>query len=132
MMEIVKCMKISPVLLYTIIVSLGGFNFGFDASVISGTANYLTSEFQLSDIQLGFVFSAPTLGAIMATLSAGVLSDVFGRRYLLRIIAFLYLISAIASAFSPTYELLVIARFVGGLAFCSLICCKQAKPLRIG
>lgn len=114
-------MKISPVLLYTIIVSLGGFIFGFDASVISGTANYLTSEFQLSDIQLGFVFSAPTLGAIIATLSAGVLSDLFGRRYLLRIIAFLYLISAIASAFSPTYEVLVIARFVGGLAFCSLM-----------
>lgn len=114
-------MKISPVLLYTIIVSLGGFIFGFDASVISGTANYLTTEFQLNDIQLGFVFSAPTLGAIIATLSAGILSDYLGRRNLLRVIAFLYLLSAVASAFAPTYWTLVIARFIGGLAFCSLM-----------
>lgn len=112
---------ISPVLLYTIIVSLGGFIFGFDASVISGTANFLVNEFKLDDIQLGFVFSAPTLGAIIATLSAGVLSDMLGRRSLLRIIAFLYLISAIASAMAPNYEMLVLARFVGGLAFCSLM-----------
>ncbi|WP_371187909.1 sugar porter family MFS transporter [Thalassotalea maritima] len=114
-------MKLSPVLLYTIIVSLGGFIFGFDASVISGTANYLTNEFQLDDIQLGFVFSAPTLGAIIATLTAGVLSDILGRRNLLRIIAALYLLSAIASAFAPTYWTLVVARFIGGLAFCSLM-----------
>ena len=113
--------KIPPVLLYTIIVSLGGFIFGFDASVISGTANYLTNEFQLNDIQLGFVFSAPILGAIIATLSAGILSDYLGRRNLLRVIAFLYLLSAIASAFAPTYWTLVIARFMGGLAFCSLM-----------
>ena len=114
-------MKLSPVLFYTIIVSLGGFIFGFDASVISGTQSFLVNEFKLDSIQVGFVFSAPTLGAIIATLTAGVLSDRFGRRNLLRVIALLYLMSAIASAFAPTYLTLVIARFIGGLAFCSLM-----------
>ena len=111
----------SRVFLYTLIASLGGFIFGFDASVISGTVNFLVNEFQLSNLQLGFVFSAPTLGAIIAILCAGYLSDKYGRRSLLRVIAFLYLISAIASAMAPNYELLVLARFVGGLAFCSLM-----------
>lgn len=114
-------MKISPVLFYTIIVSLGGFIFGFDASVISGTQNYLINEFNLSELELGFVTSAPTLGAIIATLSAGVLSDKFGRRQILIYIAFLYLFSALASAFAPNYWTLVVARFIGGLAFCSLM-----------
>jgi sugar porter (SP) family MFS transporter len=114
-------MKISPVVLYTIIVSLGGFIFGFDASVISGTLNFIVSEFNLSSIEQGLVVSAPTLGAIIATVTAGVLADRFGRRNLLIAIALLYLLSAIASAFSTSYWMLVSARFIGGLAFCSLM-----------
>ena len=114
-------MKISPIVLYTIIVSLGGFIFGFDASVISGTLNFITSEFNLTSIEQGFVVSAPTLGAIIATVSAGVLADRFGRRNLLIVIALLYLLSAIVSAFSTSYWMLVSARFIGGLAFCSLM-----------
>lgn len=114
-------MKISPVVLYTIIVSLGGFIFGFDASVISGTLNFIVSEFSLSSIEQGLVVSAPTLGAIIATVTAGVLADKFGRRNLLIAIALLYLLSAVASAFSTSYWMLVSARFIGGLAFCSLM-----------
>lgn len=114
-------MKISPVVLYTIIVSLGGFIFGFDASVISGTLGFIVSEFNLSSIEQGFVVSAPTLGAIIATVTAGALADRFGRRNLLIVIALLYLLSAIASAFSTSYWMLVSARFIGGLAFCSLM-----------
>ncbi len=114
-------MNISPALLYTIIVSLGGFIFGFDASVISGTLNFVVAEFNLSSIEQGLVVSAPTLGAIIATVTAGVLSDKFGRRNLLIAIALLYLLSAIASAFSTSYWMLVSARFIGGLAFCSLM-----------
>lgn len=114
-------MKLSPVLMYTLIVSLGGFIFGFDASVISGTLNYVVDEFALSSIEQGLVVSAPTLGAIIATLTAGVICDAIGRRNLLIIIAFLYSLSAVASALAPTYSTLVAARFIGGLAFCSLM-----------
>ncbi|MFT6528978.1 MAG: sugar porter (SP) family MFS transporter [Psychrosphaera sp.] len=114
-------MKISPTIIYTIIVSLGGFIFGFDASVISGTLNFIVTEFDLTSIEQGFVVSAPTLGAIIATVTAGILADRFGRRNLLIVIALLYLLSAVASAFSTSYWMLVSARFIGGLAFCSLM-----------
>ena len=114
-------MKFSPVLFYTVIVSLGGFIFGFDASVISGTVNFVVTEFELNAIEQGFVVSAPTLGAIIATLSAGIISDRIGRRNLLILIAFLYLVSAVASALATGYWMLVVARFIGGLAFCSLM-----------
>ena len=110
-------MKLSPVLFYTIIVSLGGFIFGFDASVISGTLSFIVSEFDLNSFEQGFVVSAPTLGGILATISAGVICDAIGRRNLLIVIAFLYLLSAIASAFATGYWMLVGARFIGGLAF---------------
>ncbi len=111
----------SPTLLYTLIVSLGGFIFGFDASVISGTVNFIASEFELSTWEQGFVVSSPTLGGIIATISAGAVCDAIGRRKTLIIIALLYLISAFASAFAVSYEMLVAARFIGGMAFCSLM-----------
>lgn len=114
-------MKLNPIIFYTVIVSLGGFIFGFDASVVSGTIGQITTEFGLSPIDQGLVVAAPTLGAIISTLTAGYISDTIGRRTTLMIIALLYLVSALASAFAPSYDALVVARFIGGLAFCSLM-----------
>ena len=108
-------------LYYTLIVSLGGFIFGFDASVISGAIGFIDVEFALTDWQQGFVVSSPTLGALFAMLFAGAISDAIGRRKALIIVAMLYFISAICSALAPNYALLVLARFIGGIAFCSLI-----------
>ncbi|MFC3094397.1 MFS transporter [Alteromonas sediminis] len=113
--------KTSPTLYYTLIVSLGGFIFGFDASVISGAIGFIGNDFQLSAWQQGFVVSSPTLGGIIATLTAGAICDAYGRRKTLKIIAFLYLLSACASAFATDYWMLVTARFIGGMAFCSLM-----------
>ena len=99
------------------IVSLGGFLFGFDASVISGVAKYIKPQFQLSDLQLGWVVSSPTFSAMFAMLVAGPLSDRFGRKAILLGVAFLYALSAIWSALAGSYEALYIARMIGGIAF---------------
>lgn len=109
------------VLYYTIIVSLGGFIFGFDASVISGAIGFVATEFSLSTWQQGFVVSSPTLGGIIATITAGAICDAIGRRKTLILIAFLYLVSALASALATDFWMLVTARFIGGMAFCSLM-----------
>ncbi len=111
----------NPILYYTLIVSLGGFIFGFDASVISGAIGFIVTEFELSAWEQGFVVGSPTLGGLIATLSAGAICDAFGRRKTLLIIAFLYLVSAVASALAVDYWMLVTARFIGGMAFCSLM-----------
>ncbi len=113
--------KMTSSLFIALIVSLGGFVFGFDASVISGVVSFVAIEFNLSDWQQGFVVSSPTLGAVLASLLAGTISDRVGRKKVLITIAFLYVISAIFSALSTSYEMLVTARFIGGLAFASLI-----------
>lgn len=104
-----------------IVVALGGFIFGFDASVISGVLSFVTAEFQLSDWQQGFVVSSPTLGAVLGSLIAGPSADAFGRKKILIVIAALYVISAIFSAFAPNYYVLITARFIGGIAFASLV-----------
>lgn len=103
-----------------LIVSMGGFLFGFDASIISGAVTFLAEDFDLNNWELGLVVAAPTLGGIISGATSGPLSDRFGRKTLLLSVALLYLFSATASVWAPSYEALVIARFIGGLGFGSL------------
>jgi len=97
-------------------VSLGGFLFGFDAAVISGVTGYIVPEFSLSDIQLGWAVASLTLASSFAMLTVGPLSDRVGRRSLLLLTGLFYAVSALFSALAPSYEILVAARMLGGLA----------------
>ena len=104
------------IVLITIIVALGGFLLGFDASVISGVVKFIEPEFNLSKIELGWAVSSITLTAALGTLIAGPLSDNLGRRRLLSYAAVLFTVSALGSALAPTFFWLIVARLIGGLA----------------
>jgi len=104
----------SQIVSISLIVALGGFLMGFDASVISGVVKFLEPEFGLSKIELGWAVSSLTLTATLAMLVAGPLSNLYGRKRILSISALLYAISAIFSAFAPDFISLVIARMIGG------------------
>lgn len=98
-----------------LIVAMGGFLMGFDASVISGVVKFIKPEFNLTELQLGFSVASLTLTATLAMMIAGPLSDAIGRRTVLKYAAILYAVSAIGSALAPSFETLVIARMIGGL-----------------
>lgn len=98
-----------------LIVALGGFLMGFDASVISGVVGFIEPLFELTKLQLGWVVSSLTLTATLGMMVSGPLSDRIGRRRVLVYAAVLYAISALASAFAPSFQALVIARMIGGL-----------------
>ncbi len=105
------------VILIAFVVSLGGFLFGFDAGIISGVMSYAGPEFDLNDIQIGWVVSSPSFAAMIAMLIAGRLSDIIGRKKILIFVAFLYAVSAVLSAIASSYEMLYIARMIGGFGF---------------
>ncbi|MYF70268.1 MAG: sugar porter family MFS transporter, partial [Proteobacteria bacterium] len=98
-----------------LIVALGGFLMGFDASVISGVVSFIGPEFDLTRIELGWSVASLTLTATLAMMVAGPLSDRLGRRPVLRIAAALFAVSAVASAMAPDFISLVAARMLGGL-----------------
>lgn len=100
----------------TIVAALGGLLFGFDTAVISGTTSWLSLEFGLSSFELGFTVASALIGTIVGALYFGKLSDIYGRRYILFILAFLYFISAIGSSVSLNWYSFIIFRFIGGLA----------------
>lgn len=105
----------SYVVLISLVVALGGFLMGFDASVISGVVKFIELEFDLTKMQLGWAVSSLTLTATLAMMVSGPLSDRFGRKVLLKAAAILYTISAIGSAIAPSFWFLVVARMIGGL-----------------
>src|SRR5260370_26317939 len=82
----------------TVVAALGGLLFGFDTAVISGTTAELTQAYSLSPTLLGYTVSAALWGTVVGSLLAGIPGDRLGRRDSLRIMAILYLISALSCA----------------------------------
>jgi MFS transporter, SP family, arabinose:H+ symporter len=109
-------MKLNSFLLKsTVVAALGGLLFGFDTAVIAGTTHALTQTFHLSPGTLGFTVSSALWGTIIGSMLAGIPGDRFGRRDSLRIMAVLYVVSALGCAFAANLPMLVTARFLGGL-----------------
>jgi len=105
----------SSIVLTALIVALGGFLMGFDASVISGVIKFIEPEFNLSKIELGWAVASLSLAATAGMIFAGPLSDRFGRTIVLKASALLYAFSAFLAALAPSFIILVSARMLAGL-----------------
>ena len=99
----------------SIVAALGGLLFGFDTAVIAGTTHALTETYHLSPRSLGLTVAAALIGTILGAMFAGVPGDRWGRRDSLRVMAVLYLVSALGCAFAWDWYSLVVFRLIGGL-----------------
>ena len=95
--------------------ALGGLLFGFDTAVISGTTHQLTQIFHLTPSALGTTVSIALIGTVIGAMSAGELGQKLGGREALRIMAVLYVISAVGSALAWNWSSLLCFRLLGGL-----------------
>jgi len=94
--------------------ALGGLLFGFDTAVISGTTGALTQVFQLSPVTWDLL-SHCTGWNVFGAIVAGPLEGRYGGRAMLRLMAIFYLLSAIGCAVAPSWTMLMVARFFGGI-----------------
>ncbi len=109
-------MKLNFFLLKSALVgALGGLLFGFDTAVISGTTAQLTRVFSLTPAQLGLTVSIAVFGAVIGAASAGSFGQRVGSREALRLMALLYLVSAIGCAICWNWGSLLAFRIIGGL-----------------
>jgi MFS transporter, SP family, arabinose:H+ symporter len=109
-------MKLNSYLLKASIVgALGGLLFGFDTAVIAGTTHSLSQIFSLTPWTLGITVSIALWGTVVGALSAGVIGQRLGGRNALRIMAVLYIVSALGCAFAWNWPALLVFRFIGGL-----------------
>ena len=99
----------------SVVAALGGFLFGYDTAVISGTIAQVTELFKLDALQQGWYVGCALIGSIVGVLFAGVLSDKFGRKLTMVISAVLFSTSAIGCALCADFNQLVIYRIIGGI-----------------
>jgi SP family arabinose:H+ symporter-like MFS transporter len=96
--------------------SLGGMLFGFDIAIIAGAGPFIARDFALSDFGLGWAFSSLLFGCVLGCFIAGKLTDRFGRKRLLVLVALLFAMTSIATALAPSFTAFVSARLLGGIA----------------
>ncbi|HXH49810.1 MAG TPA: sugar porter family MFS transporter [Terriglobia bacterium] len=99
----------------TVVAALGGLLFGFDTAVISGTTHALTLAYGLTPGLLGATVAIALWGAIAGATTAGIPGERFGRRNSLRVLAVMYLASALGCALAWGWYPLLFFRFLGGL-----------------
>ena len=101
--------------LICLVAALGGFLFGFDTAVISGTISLVKHDFGLDPVSEGWFVSCALLGCIIGVSFSGKLSDKYGRKIVLIISAVLFLASALGCMYAESFTVLIIFRLIGGL-----------------
>ena len=99
----------------SVVAALGGFLFGYDTAVISGTIAQVTQLFQLDALQQGWYVGCALVGSIIGVLFAGILSDKLGRKLTMVISVILFSASALGCALCTDFTQLVVYRIIGGV-----------------
>ncbi|WP_064975561.1 sugar porter family MFS transporter [Alistipes provencensis] len=95
--------------------ALGGFLFGYDTAVISGTISMVTAQFGLNVTLQGWYVGCALVGSIAGVSFAGMLSDRFGRKISLSLAALFFTVSAAGCAVSADITQLIVYRIIGGV-----------------
>jgi sugar porter (SP) family MFS transporter len=110
--------------------ALGGLLFGYDTGVVSGALLYLKKEFGgLSSFQQELVTSLLLVGCMVGAFIGGRVADRIGRRPTLAVTALVFIVGVLLAAFTPDFPVLILARFVIGLAVGTS---SMVVPLYIG
>lgn len=101
-----------------IVSAMGGLLFGYDWVVIGGAKPFYEVFFGIANepAQQGLAMSIALAGCLVGAMACGTLADRLGRKPLLIISAFIFLVSAYATGVFNGFSAFLCARFVGGIA----------------
>jgi SP family arabinose:H+ symporter-like MFS transporter len=95
--------------------AIGGFLFGYDLVIISGAQLFLRDQFALSDAQYGFATGSAILGCIAGPFLGMGLCDWFGRKKVLFLAGFLFVLGAIGTSLPKDIITFNVFRIIGGI-----------------
>ena len=117
----------------SVVAAIGGFLFGYDTAVISGTTKMVAAQFNLDTIAVGWYVGCALIGSIAGVLVAGYMGDTIGRKRSMIVSALLFTVSAAGCAVSGTLNELVAYRIIGGvgIGIASIICPLYISELAV-
>lgn len=99
----------------SLLIAMGGFLFGYDIAMMSGPTAQIQDVFDLTDSNLGFTVAIAIIGTIIGTVIIGKPAEKYGRKRSLIFLSGMFAISALGSALSPNWSLLLFFRFFTGI-----------------
>ena len=100
----------------TTIATFGGLLFGYDTGVINGALPFIKNDLQLTPLTESLVVSSLVFGAALGSIVSGRFSDAHGRRRIILLLSFIFMLGTLGCTFAPNTAAMVLARFVLGLA----------------
>jgi len=110
------------------VTALSGLLFGYNTAIISTASLFLIKKFHLKTFQEEIVVSIILIGALIGALGGGTIADRIGRKWTIILTAIVYLISGLFLALAVDLPMIMLGRFIGGLA---LGVSSMAAPLYI-
>ncbi|KAH9405532.1 hypothetical protein TYRP_001386 [Tyrophagus putrescentiae] len=102
--------------LVTVLSAIGGFLFGYDTGIVSGAMVFIRDYFQLSNLWQELIVSATILAAWIFSLSAGALTNAFGRKWVIVLASGVFTVGGFMMALAQSKEVLLVGRFTVGIA----------------
>ncbi|WEK48199.1 MAG: MFS transporter [Candidatus Andeanibacterium colombiense] len=94
---------------------------GLDFSLMTFTLPYIRDEMHLTNAMMGVVSSSAFLGQMIGSLAGSYIADVIGRRPVILLCTVLGAVLTFVTGYANTPEMLIVLRFLGGLAIGGLL-----------
>lgn len=104
------------VCLVSIIAALAGLLFGFDTGIISGALLFIQKDFVLTTGLKELVVGSVLIGAMIGSLTSGSLTDKYGRRRIMLVIALLFVSGTAIAASAQSVAMILFGRLFIGVA----------------
>ncbi len=102
--------------LVSAIAALAGLLFGFDTGIISGALLFIQKSFTLTAGLKEIIVSSVLFGAMIGSLGSGYLTDTYGRRGIMLIIALMFIAGTLIASLAINISMIILGRIFIGIA----------------